>query len=50
MCQAGNNARLDRVGRDYHNGNFTCCPLRRQCAGDVEGYDHIDLKPDQFVR
>src|SRR5262249_57464994 len=49
-CQAGNYAGFDRVGRDYHNGNFSCCLLCRQCAGDVECHDHIDLKPDQLGR
>src|SRR5207302_11435393 len=39
----------DRVGRDYHNGDFTCCLLRRQCAGDVERHDHIDLESDQLA-
>ena len=49
-CQARNYASFDRISRDYHNGDFTCRLLRSQCAGDVERYDHIDLKPDQLGR
>src|SRR6266480_3927172 len=46
--QAGNYASFDRVGRNYHNWDFTCCLLRRQCAGHIERHDHIDLKPNQL--
>src|SRR5437588_2321298 len=48
--QAGHYAGFDRVGRDYYNRDFTCCPLRRQCAGDIECHDDIDLEPEQLGR
>src|SRR6266542_1851341 len=48
MCQAGNYAGFDRVGRDYDNRNFSCCLLCRQRTGDIERHNHIDLKSDQF--
>src|SRR4029450_9225232 len=48
MCQAGNYAGFDRVGREYHGWYSTCCLLRRQCAGDVERHNNIDLEPDKL--
>ena len=50
MRQAGNNAGFYRVGRDGDNRGIPRCLLRGQCAGDVEGYDHINLEPDKFCR
>ena len=50
MCQARNYASLNRVGRDYHNREVTCCLLRRQRTGDVQCDDYINLKPDQLGR
>src|SRR5262249_8788798 len=49
-CQASNYAGFDRVGRDDDNGDFTCCLLCGQCAGNVERHDYIDLEPDQLRR
>ena len=50
MCQAGNYACFNRVGRNYHNGDLMCRLFRRQCAGDVQRNDHVDFKPDQLGR